>query len=264
LERPRLGGAASFDGHPKDSVDYRERPATRRHLVRRLLLGAVVGAVVLATAAIAIAATKTTFRDRFTSNRTAHAVGTRLAFTSVDPANTAKNGQPRRARELDITFPKGTKIDYTVRAVCGSFDAAATAPCPSNTRIGSGSAELRIEARKSPSIPAGVTAYNRRKGLWLFVTPKVSNLDPILIKAHFRGRTLVVPIPKRCVDYDCARNGDARFTRFKLATRTFNRGKSTYIRTPGTCPSAGWKFVGTFKFETGSNQVRTSTQTCRK
>lgn len=230
--------------------------------MRRLLLGAVVGAVVLATAAIAIATTKTTYRDRFTSNRTGHAVGTRLAFTSV--GDSAKNNrQPGLARELNFTFPKGTKIDYKARAVCGTFDASATAPCPSNSVIGSGSAELRVKAPKSSSIPAGVTAYNRAKGLWLFVTPKVSSLDPILLKAHFRGRTLVVPISKRCVDYDCARNGDARFTRFSLATRTFNKGKRTYIRTPSSCPKAGWKFVGRFKFAS-STQTRTRLQKCRK
>jgi hypothetical protein len=225
--------------------------------VRRLLLGAVVGAVALATAAIAVAATKTTFSDRFTSNRTGHAVGTRLAFTSVDPANTAKNGQPKRTLELDVAFPKGTKIDYSVRGVCNSFDASATAPCPSNSTIGSGTAELREQAKKSPSIPAGVTAFNRKNGLWIFITPKVSNLDPILIRAFFRGRTLVMPIPNT--------NGAAVITRFKLATRTFTTGKRTYIRTPGTCPGAGWKFVGTFKYaDGGGKDTKPWTQKCRK
>jgi hypothetical protein len=230
--------------------------------VRRLLLGAVVGAVVLATAAIAIAATKTTFRDRFTSNRTAHAVGTRLSFTSVGDKAT-NNRQPGLLKELRFTFPKGTRIDYRARAVCGTFDASATAPCPSNTVLGGGSAALRMKFAKSQSIPAGVTAYNRRGGMWLFVTPKVSSLDPILMRATFRGRTLVVPVPRRCVDYNCVRNGDARFTRFTLATRTFNSGTRTYIRTPSSCPTAGWKFVGRFKFANGSH-TKERLQKCRK
>jgi hypothetical protein len=228
-------------------------PRNKERVLRKLLIGAITGAVMLAVAAIAMAATQTTYSQDYTTNKVNKSAGTHFSTTSIDPENTTGNEQPNAAREVDITFPKGTKIDQKAAPFCKNLDESADQPCPKNTKIGSGSAEVRLKFTGTAPIPASVTAYNRKGGLFLYVVPSVQGQAPVVLKPVFKKLTLVTKIAPLCVLNDCATNGEAVLTSFKLNTNAIpkkaKKGKRTYITTPKTCPKAGWKFTGTFKYD---------------
>src|SRR3954452_3817362 len=144
-------------------------PRNKERVLRKLLIGALAGAVVLAVAAVAYAATQTTYSPSYTTNKVGKSAGTHFDTTSIDPDNQDENEQPAKTRKLVIGFPGGTKIDQSVKPYCANLDESANDPCPKKTQIGSGTAEVRLKFPGSAPIPAKVTAYNRKKGLWLYV-----------------------------------------------------------------------------------------------
>jgi hypothetical protein len=236
--------------------------------VRKLLLGAVIGAVMLATAAIAIAATETTYSQSYSKNKAGSSAGTIFKTSSIDPANTAENQQPAKTRKLVITFPAGTKFDQSVKPYCANLDESANDPCPKNTIIGSGTAEVRLKFPGSAPIPANVTAYNRKKGLWLYVVPSVAGQAPVVIKPTFQGLKLVTVLTPLCVLNDCAKNGEAVLTKFELTTNAYKKGKGKktkfFLTTPKTCTKAGWKFTADFTYDDTTTKHLESVQACKK
>ncbi len=136
-----------------------------------------------------------------------------------------------------IGFPAGTKIDQSVKPYCAKLDESANDVCPKNTQIGSGTAEVRLKFPGSAPIPAKVTAYNRKKGLWLYVVPQVSGQAPVVIKPTFQGLKLVTVLTPLCVLNDCATNGEAVLTKFHLDTKAYSKttkkkkGKKTVKKT---------------------------------
>ncbi|MEA2458583.1 MAG: hypothetical protein QOC95_1555 [Thermoleophilaceae bacterium] len=233
--------------------------------MRKLLLGAITGAVMLAVAAIAMAATDTTYSQKYTSPKVSTSVGTNFSTTSIDNENTAGNNQPAAAREVDITFPKGTLINQTAAPFCKNLDESADNPCPTKTKIGGGSAEVRLKFNGTAPIPASVTAYNRKGGLFLYVVPSVQGQAPVVLKPVFKGITLVTKIAPLCVLNDCATNGEAVLTKFKLNTKAIKKGTKTFIKSPAKCPKAGWQFIGTFKYDAPTPVKKLSSlQKCKK
>jgi gas vesicle protein len=246
--------------------------------LRKLFLGAIVGAVVLAVAAIAYAETTTTYTQSYTTNKAGKSAGTHFNTTSIDPANTDKNQQPKKTRKLVIGFPKGTKIDQTVKPYCTELreDDPDGNVCPKNTQIGSGSAEVRLQfGGDGGIIPAKVTAYNRKsdgnKGLFLYVVPQVAGQAPVVIKPVFQGTKLVTNLTPLCVPPgtppSCGDLGEAVLTKFKLDTKAYKKGKGKkvkyFIKTPTKC-SKTWKFTADFTYDDASTKHLESTQKCKK
>ena len=236
--------------------------------MRKLLVGVTAGVVMLAVAAIAFAATQTTYSQKYTTNKAGKSAGTNFDTTSIDPDNTAENKQPAKTRKLVIGFPTGTKIDQSVKPYCATLDESANDVCPKNTQIGSGTAEVRLKFPGSAPIPAKVTAYNRKKGLWLYVVPQVAGQAPVVIKPTFQGIKLVTILTPLCVLNDCAKNGEAVLTKFHLTTKAFKKGKGKktkfFITTPKKCTAAGWKFTADFTYDDGTTKHLESHQTCKK
>jgi hypothetical protein len=236
--------------------------------VRKLLVGAIAGTVMLVVAAIAFAETETTYSQSYTTNRAGKSAGTIFKTSSIDTANTAENEQPAKTRKLVIGFPAGTVIDQKAKAQCKQLDESADNPCPKNTKIGTGTAEVRLKFPGSAPIPADVTAYNRRGGLWLYVVPQVSGQAPVVIKPTFKGIKLITVLTPLCVLNDCATNGEAVLTKFELTTSAIpkrpRRNQRVLIRTPKTCTKAGWKFTADFTYDDGSTKHLQSVQKCRK
>jgi hypothetical protein len=236
--------------------------------VRKLLLGAVIGAVMLATAAIAIAATETTYSQSYSKNKAGSSAGTIFKTSSIDPANTAENQQPAKTRKLVIGFPAGTKFDQSVKPYCAQLVESNNDPCPKNTQIGSGTAEVRLKFPGGAPIPATVTAYNRKKGLWLYVVPSVSGQAPVVIKPTFQGLKLITILTPLCVLNDCAKNGEAVLTKFELTTNAYKKGKGKktrfFQRSPKTCPAAGWLFAADWTYDDATTEHKTSIQKCKK
>jgi hypothetical protein len=236
--------------------------------VRKLLVGAVAGAVMLVVAAIAFAATDTTFSQKYSTNKANKSGGIIFKTSSIDTANTAENQQPAKTRKLVIGFPRGTVIDQGVKPFCAQLDESADNPCPTNTKIGSGTAEVRLKFPGSAPIPADVTAYNRKKGLWLYVVPQVSGQAPVVIKSTFNRLKLITVLTPLCVLNDCATNGEAVLTKFELTTKAFKKGSGSktrfFIGTPAKCTKAGWKFTADFTYDDGTTKHLQSVQKCRK
>lgn len=236
--------------------------------MRKLLIGAIAGAVMLAVAAVAYAATQTTYKQSYTTKKTATSAGTHFDTTSIDPDNTAENQQPKKTRKLVIGFPAGTKINQTVKPFCKNLDESSNNPCPKNTQVGTGSAEVRLKFPGSNPIPAKVTAYNRKGGLWLYVVPSVAGQAPVVIKPTFQGLKLVTVLTPLCVLNDCQTNGEAVLTKFHLDTKPFKKGKGKkekdFIKTPKACPKAGWHFTADFTYDDGSTNHLDSFSTCKK
>jgi hypothetical protein len=222
----------------------------------------------LAVAAIAYAATVTTYSQSYTKNKVNTSVGTIFKTSSIDDANTSENSQPKKTRKLVITFPAGTKLDQGVKPYCAQLDESSNDPCPKNTKIGSGTAEVRLKFPGTQPIPANVTAYNRKKGLWLYVVPSVAGQAPVVIKPTFQGLKLITILTPLCVLNDCAKNGEAVLTKFELKTNPYKKGKGKktrfFTRSPKTCPAAGWKFAADWTYDDGSTEHKESFQKCKK
>jgi hypothetical protein len=227
-----------------------------------------MGVVMLAVAAIAFAATETTYSQRYSTNKANRSVGTIFKTSSLDPANTAENQQPAKTRKLVIGFPAGTKIDQGVKPYCATLREDQDQVCPKNTQVGSGTAEVRLKFNGSPTIPANVTAYNRKKGLWLYVVPQAPGQAPVVIKPTFKGLKLITNLTPLCVLNDCPKNGEAVLTKFELTTKAFKKGKGKktrfFLRSPKTCPKKGWKFTGDWTYDDKSTEHKQSFQKCKK
>jgi hypothetical protein len=229
----------------------------------RALLGAIVSAVTLAFVAIALAETKTTYEQGFTKSKAGSSVGTSLKFTSIDTDKPQTNEQPTATRRLDVLFPAGTKIDQKAKPFCAQLDEAAEEPCPPNTRIGGGSAEMRLMFPGTGVIPTEVTAYNRRNGLWLHVVPQVPFLAPVVLKPQFKGLRLTTPIPPLCEQNDCVQNGEAVLARFELRLKAAKKRMRRFMKTPKTCTKKGWTFKAVFTYADGTRTSHESGQDCR-
>jgi hypothetical protein len=230
----------------------------------------------LAVAAIAFAATQTTYSQKYTVSKAGKSAGTNFDTTSIDPDNSAENQQPAKTRKLVIGFPSGTKIDQSVKPYCATLDESANDVCPKNTQIGSGTAEVRLKFPGSAPIPAKVTAYNRKKGLWLYVVPQVAGQAPVVIKPTFQGLKLITVLTPLCVLNDCATNGEAVLTKFHLDTKAYSKtvkvkkGKkkvkktTNFITTPAKCTAAGFKFTADFTYDDGTTKHFDAVQKCTK
>jgi hypothetical protein len=240
--------------------------------VRKLLLGAVIGTVMLAVAAIAMATTTTTYTQKYTTKKKNTSAGTSFATASTEDQNADNNHQPKSTREFDIKFPAGTKINYKAAPVCKNLDESATNPCPKNTTVGSGHAQVLLPFANSAPIQATVTAYNRVKGLFLYVVPSVG--APVVLKPVYKGLTLKTATPPnclagtnqngQCVNGDGSKGQEAVLTEFDLTTKAIKKGKKKYLTTPKTCPKGGWKFSAKVTYADGTSGTFGSFSPCKK
>ena len=248
--------------------------------MRKLLLGAAVGAVMLAVAAIAMATTTTTFTQQYigkngkVSKKPGVSVGTSFATTSTEDNNPEKNNQPKSTRQFNITFPAGSKVDYKAAPVCKTLHEGEDKPCPDNTKIGSGHAQVLLPFNDTPPIDADVTAYNRKNGLWLYVVPRIQGQAPVVLKPKFDGLTLKTSTPPNCivssnqnghcVNNDGSEGSEAVLVEFDLKTKPIKKGKRVYLRAPKTCPKGGWIFKAEITYDDGSKAKPRSSSPCKK
>jgi hypothetical protein len=240
--------------------------------MRKLVVGALVGVLALAVAAIAMAASATSgttvqnYQQTFTSKKPNASTGTQFSTSSTDEANTSQNKQPKRVTNFDITFPKGTKIDTTSLPTCAAtepdFNGAENPDdaCPPRSRIGGGTVAARLDVPNTGDLSGTVSAYNAKKGLLLYVVIQspIGN-QTLLLKPKLSGVKLLTPVPHTCIppnrpDQDCRENGgtgDAReaiLTSFTLKVKAGKTGKKVYMTTPKACPSGGWPFEANIKY----------------
>src|SRR5690242_5617461 len=90
--------------------------------MRKLVVGALVGVLALAVAAIALADTTQTYSQKFTSPKAGASVGTVFSTDSTDATNTANNNQPKSVRTFNIKFPSGTAVNSKAVPLCKADD----------------------------------------------------------------------------------------------------------------------------------------------
>ena len=240
----------------------------------RLAIAALISAVLLAVPALVVAATATSgttvqsYDQTFALKKPARSTGTKLAIASTDDTN-PRNRQPKRITNLDITFPKGSRIDSQAAPQCKADEndfAAASNPdneCPRGSKIGIGQATFRGPFPGAPDTPAQVSVYNANKGVLVLV--RASNLV-VLLKPKWRGIRLRTTIPATCIAPTSPQNGcrDSAGDRQemvlnRLSLRTTPKSHRTrsgvrrLLMTPRTCPSGGWVFEADIKYEDGSS-----------
>jgi hypothetical protein len=249
--------------------------------LRKLFIGALVGALALAVAAIALGATTQTYKQKFSSNKASKSVGTTFSTDSTDPANTAKNNQPLAVRTFDIKFPSGTAVDSKGSVECKKSDddiiaAGGKAACPKSV-IGAGAARVRLPFASS-DINAKVTAFDAKKGLILYVDPSPI-AQPIILHPKFKGNlkngpTLSTPVPPNCLPpatnqggqckkQDGSAGDEAILVHFDLKTVAKKKGKHVLIKSPKKCKGT-WKFTANLRYADGTSKKIDSLQPCKK
>jgi hypothetical protein len=244
--------------------------------LRKLLIGVLAGVLALAVAAVAIAETKQTFEQKYTAAKPNKSTGTSFKTTSSEDGNAEKNHQPKATRQFNITFPAGSKVDTSAAPQCKDIDESADDPCPKNTTVGSGHAQVVLPYPGFPTIIADVTAYNRKNGLFLYV--QAPGQSPVYLKPKFSGLTLKTATPPNCiastnqnghcVNNDGSEGVEAVLTEFDLKTKAVTKGKGkkkkTFLKTPPKCTKAGWTFKASITYDDGSKATPKSTQKCSK
>jgi hypothetical protein len=245
--------------------------------LRKLFIGALVGALALAVAAIALADTTQTYKQKFSSNKVSKSAGTTFSTSSTDEANTANNKQPKSVRNFDIAFPAGTKIDSKGAPQCTKNDdeilAAGGKPACPKAVIGAGRALVRLPFNGTADINAKVTAFNANKGLVLYVDPSPI-AQPLIIRPKFVGRVLKTPVAPNCLPpatvqanqckkQDGSAGQEAVLVTFSLKTVAKKKGKHVLIKTPKTCKGT-WKFSANLKYADGTSKKIDSLQPCKK
>ncbi|MEA2479329.1 MAG: hypothetical protein QOJ07_1251 [Thermoleophilaceae bacterium] len=254
--------------------------------MRKLIVGALVGVLALAITAIAMAETVQHYSQNFTAKKTNALTGTTFQTDSIDEQNTDRNKQPKRVTNFDITFPKGTKINYKALAVCkateSDFTNAGSTPdkaCPTGSKVGTGNVKARIPFQlpgQPEELTGTVDGYNAKGGLllWVVVQSPIGN-QTLLIKPKLKGLTLKTAVPRTCVppgtpENDCqdsnGQSQEAILTFFKLNVKSL-KGKKTkkpYMLTPKTCTGSKWTFSAKITYADGTSINPTSDTPCKK
>jgi hypothetical protein len=255
--------------------------------MRKFIVGALMGVLTLAVAAVAFGASATSgttvqnYDQVYSQKKPNKSTGTTFSTSSTDETNTARNKQPKRVTNFDITFPKGSKIDNNGAPQCKADEndfAQAENPddaCPKGSRIGTGEVAARTPFNGVADFTGTAFAYNAKKGLKLFVNISSAN-QTLLLEPKFRGLKLLTAVPHTCIPpnipaNDCKdANGvpqEAILTNFELKTVPKSSGKGSkrknLITTPKTCPSGGWTFTANIKYADGTSVKIPSKATCR-
>jgi hypothetical protein len=264
--------------------------------LRKLFVGALVGALALAVAAVAFGATTQNYDQRFTKKTKKTSTGTSVVLSSEDTENSEKNFQPDALRQLDLLFPRGTHVDPRATRKCKASDTELEQQgpdaCPNKSSIGTGDASAKLP---SPTTPDGrplpdpqvvVEAFNAPGGLVLHLQPSIGGqpTNAIILRPRWRGRLKGRPIlrtniPANCyppatrdADGVCRKSDGSQgdeiiLNSFKLNTLAKSKGKGKkrrhLIRTPRKC-GGEWTFTGKFTFASGDKQTLRYKDRCRQ
>jgi hypothetical protein len=250
----------------------------------RKVLGVVtlLGVASLVYAAVALATgTQQKYTASLSSKKPGKAGSVTVKLSSTDPTNGTHNNAPDPARKIVIGFPKGANIDPKAAPTCSAtstdFQNKGSSACPSNTIVGTGSAQANSTFSSVGEVPAGVTAYNAPgKKLLLFLQPS-SLAQPFTITAQVSGSKksgikLTTSPPPLCLPPgqppSCS-SGETPLDSFTLTTKNKTSGKGknkhVFLTTPTTCPkSKKWTFTAAITFKTDGTKNYTSTTPCSK
>jgi hypothetical protein len=248
--------------------------------VRKSLIGAGVGVICLAFAAVALATgTQQFFTFKFATPKVGKATTLSVDLHSTDPTNTAHNKAPDPARRVVIGLPKGANLDQKAAPQCtASANTLNSNPnaCPSNTIVATGTASANSTFAAFGEIQATVTGYNATgKKLLLYVQPAPgAPAQPFVIELAVTGSKnsgfkLSSNPPPLCLPpgtpaNGCS-NGEAVLDKLILNTKSKKSGKHVLVTTPATCPkSKKWTATAVITFKTDGPKSYSATTPCHK
>jgi hypothetical protein len=204
-------------------------PLEEESSLRKLFIGALVGAMALAVAAVAFGATQQNFTMNFGKpaggsfeeiQKPKKNTGITVDLSSSNTDD--PNAQPAALRELFLHMPEGTKVNPKAAKFCNATDNElqneGPDACPGKSEIGAGSATARAPDPNLPQIDVEVTAFNRKSGLLLYLQPSLLGVrqQPFFLRPEWEGKlkdgpTLHTVIPPNCaastnVDGRCVNN----------------------------------------------------------
>lgn len=228
--------------------------------MRKSLIAAVAGALLLAVAGIAVAGTKNgvKFETKYSTTTVASPTGFR---TTIEGAPKDAQGRTEGANRVIVTFQRGTVFNTDVPGKCtrAQLEAGGRDACPSNSIVGTGTAEAVSGLQSIDPIQETITAFNAEGGILFYL----QGLQTLILEGKLRGNRLTVDIPEiRAIP-----NPDAKpiaVTKFALNVRRVRRGRRAYVRTPRTC-SGRWTVRATFQYPTVADITNIVSNTrCRR
>ncbi len=169
----------------------------------------------------------------FTARRPATPTG--FTFLSQLPAPPAGYGSPA-LRSNEFRFPRGTRLNLGAVPACAATDSdfaqQETGACPPNTRVGTGSAEVKLGT--GSELALNVTAFNATgRGLTIILTSPSGGVVRVLHPTVV-GDTVRTTLPRVSLGL----GQEASLTRFALQLDG-GTSRRPLIRTPAKCPASG-------------------------
>jgi hypothetical protein len=244
--------------------------------VRKGLIGALVGALVLAVAgaALATAEFKQTASIKYTKKDVRKSTGFKAKLTAVDPA--AQYQKPEKAAsKVVVAFP-GAKVDTEGAAVCDKTDQEIqNGDCPSDSLIGSGEAKANAQPLISNCTPTeSIRAYNTGDGIAFALRQKGDCPgQPLVLRGKWSGSgvkearngvisatnpTLTTTVPPLVV-----LGTKVVLTSFELKTKAKSDGRHKLVRTPGSC-TGYFRIKTKITYDDGSTYKKTTKTRCNE
>jgi hypothetical protein len=147
-----------------------------------------------------------------------------------------------------VTLPAGTVLN---RKAVG--DCSAPPACDPSTQVGTGTASAQYQQY---TIPLSFAMFNTSTGVAVIID--VPNGSPKIFTPTWSGNSLAIPYP----------NGTYKgqpivTTKISLAFNKIGSGRKAFIRTPSTCPKAGWASTASLQFSaTGTTTPLNASAKC--
>jgi hypothetical protein len=245
---------------------------------KKSFLGAIVGVVALAIAAVAVASPQLVqVADvDLTNKKTGKSTGIKAVLSHTDPGAEPEGNIPA-SRQIKLKLPNGTRTNNNAAPQCNlSTTEVANNECPANTIIGRGTAKVNVwlgpPTAVIQNVNAEVTAYNRRNAIAFRVVSEATGslpsvTVPIIASLTKRG-LLTVNIPEL---HPAGPSSKVILTYFQVniakKSKTIGRGdrrrKINLLTSPRTCKGT-WKTVSDFTYDDGDTRHVESTQPCRR
>jgi hypothetical protein len=225
---------------------------------RKLLTGSVVLATGLMCSAPATAGVRQDFSARFTTARPASSTGLSFQFLYRDPAD--PNAKPPALTTLVVRLPVGTTFDAGAAPVCSATDAQleleGPSACPSASQVGSGTFTAMTGIPPLDPFVATDLIYNGGDALIEDVVFKGTQVTAGIDRLTIRGSTLTAHPPDTPGGPPDGRTVPRQID-FAIAVH------GRFVRTPASCPRAGWVASSTATFADGASETDTSELACR-
>jgi hypothetical protein len=236
------------------------------------LIGVVAGALALALSAVAVASPqfKQTVSAKYSTSKAQQPAGLSVNLSATDPGAVPPGAQPG-VKTVKITF-SGAKVDFKAAKLCTQPKDKAES-CPSNTKIGSGTASANLvgtnattgQKTVTQNLGQTVSAYAVSGGIYLIVKGTSLPTTAILKATLSKKGALNVNVER---DLPVIPGGNKIvLTDFAVKIKKITKGKGTsrkeFITTPKCGKSKKFKITSNFVYEDGSKKNITTTQKCK-